>query len=234
MAGKKKIGSAIPLSRAHSLPAATRENKIRLALRRPFGDYFPKKFGMSQTTRDKILKTTFLLLLEKGYDRVLVSDIQDRLGISRGLMYRYFKGKSELFFEACRKYFYDKFFPELDYDKITLAEFFRNAEKAVGSMTNIDGEEVDILKYNTLYSAMIQCEPKFKREAQAEFDKARKVIRNAIKRGEIKKLPENFIGATILAIFGRTSYITQTPSNSYVCKRILEDIDQFYRLIRRK
>lgn len=65
---------------------------------------------MSQTTRDKILKTTFLLLLEKGYDRVLVSDIQDRLGISRGLMYRYFKSKSELFFEACRKYFYDKFF----------------------------------------------------------------------------------------------------------------------------
>lgn len=69
-----------------------------------------KKFGMSQTTRDKILKTTFLLLLEKGYDRVLVSDIQDRLGISRGLMYRYFKSKSELFFEACRKYFTTNFF----------------------------------------------------------------------------------------------------------------------------
>ena len=58
---------------------------------------------MPQNTRDKILKTTFLLLLEKGYDRVLVSDIQATLGISRGLMYRYFKSKSELFFEAARK-----------------------------------------------------------------------------------------------------------------------------------
>ena len=99
-------------------------------------------------------------------------------------------------------------------------------------MTNIDGEEVDILKYNTLYSAIIQSEPRFKLEAQIEFDKARKVIRNAIKRGEIKKLPENLIGATILAIYGRTSYITTTPSNAYICKRILEDIGRFYELIK--
>ena len=60
---------------------------------------------------------------------------------------------------------------------------------------------MDILKYNPLYSAIIQSEPRFKLEAQIEFDKARKVIRNAIKRGEIKKIPENFIGATILANF---------------------------------
>ena len=141
---------------------------------------------MAQSTRDKILQTTFLLLIKKGYDRVLVSDIQESLGISRGLLYRYFNGKTELFFEACRKYFYDRYFPDLDYDKITLAEFFQHAQNAVRAMTNIDGEEVDILKYNTLYSAIIQSEPRFKLEAQIEFDKARKVIRNAIKRGEIK------------------------------------------------
>ena len=58
------------------------------------------------------------------------------------------------------------------------------------------------------------------------------MIHNAIKRAEIKDLPENFIGATILAIFGRTSYITETPSNVYICKRIIEDITQFYNLIR--
>lgn len=187
---------------------------------------------MPQNTRDKILKTTFLLLLEKGYDRVLVSDIQETLGISRGLMYRYFKSKSELFFEAARTYFYDRYFPELDYDNLTLAEFFEYAEKAVAAMTNLEGTQVDILKYNTLYSAMLQCQPRFKNEAQTQFDKARKVIHNAIKRGEIKDLPENFIGATILAIFGRTSYITETPSNVYICKRILEDITQFYNLIK--
>lgn len=187
---------------------------------------------MSATTREKILNTTFLLLVEKGYDRVLVSDIQDSLGISRGLLYRYFKSKTDLFFEACTEHFYSRYFPKLDYNKITLAEFFAHAAETMSLMTNVDGVEIDILKYNTLYSSILQSEPKFEAVALAEFENARKVIRNAIKRGEIKAFPEKFVGATVLAIFGRTSYITKTPSNKYICQRILEDIDNFYKLIK--
>ncbi len=187
---------------------------------------------MPATTREKILNTTFLLLVEKGYDRVLVSDIQDSLGISRGLLYRYFKNKTDLFFEACTEHFYSRYFPKLDYNKITLAEFFAHAAETMSLMTNVDGVEIDILKYNTLYSSILQSEPKFEAVALAEFENARKVIRNAIKRGEIKEFPEKFVGATVLAIFGRTSYITKTPSNKYICQRILEDIDNFYKLIK--
>ncbi len=187
---------------------------------------------MASTTKEKILNTTFLLLIEKGYDRVLVSDIQEKLGISRGLMYRYFKSKSDLFFEACTTHFYSRYFPKLDYNKITLAEFFAHAAETMRLMTNVDGVEIDILKYNTLYSSILQSKPKFETVALAEFENARKVIRNAIKRGEIKNFPENFVGATILAIFGRTSYITKTPSNKYITKRILEDIANFYELIK--
>lgn len=187
---------------------------------------------MPANTRDKILHTAFILLLEKGYDRVLISDIQYRLGISRGLMYRYFKSKSELFFEVYRTHFYSMYFAKLDYNKITLAEFLKHAIETMSLLTNIGGSEIDILKYNTLFSAAIQCDPDFKEVALAEFENARKVIRNAIKQGEIKDLPENFVGATILAIFGRTSYITKTPSNKYICKRIVEDIERFYELIK--
>ena len=97
----------------------------------------------------------------------------------------------------------------------------------------MDGKNIDMLKYNTLYSAFIQGQPKFKSFVLLEFDKARKVIRNAIKKGEIKKLPENFVGATILAILGRSSYITSTPSREYVRGRILSDIQQFYELIKK-
>ena len=184
-------------------------------------------------TREKILKTTFLLMLKKGFDKILVSDIQGALGISRGLLYRYFKGKSELVFSACREYFYDRYFdPGLDYSRMSMRQFLDCAEMAVARMTNIDGDEVDILKYNTLYSSMLQVNPRFAGVAQAEFDKARLVIRNAIRRGEIKKLPENFVGATVLAIFGRTSYITDTPSNAYICRRVIEDANRFYELIK--
>lgn len=186
------------------------------------------------TTKEKILRAAFLLLLEKGYDSLKVGDIQNELGISRGLLYRYFKNKSDLVYQACREYFYDRYFRGVDYDTMTLREFFEHVARAVrGGITNIGGVKVEMLKYNTLYSSFIQSEPKFKKSAQVEFDKARKVIANAVKRGEIKDLPENFIGATILAIYGRTSYITETPSNEYICSRILEDIDRFYDLIKR-
>ncbi len=185
------------------------------------------------TIREKILRTTFLLMLEKGYDKVLVSDIQDALGISRGLLYRYFKGKSALIFSACREYFYDKFFvSNIDYNNLTLREFLDYSEIAISKMTNIDGIEVGILKYNTLYSSILQVSKKFAEVVDGEFGKARLVIRNAIIRGEIKNVPESFVGATILAILGRTSYITEYPSNEYICGRIVEDVNRFYDLIK--
>ncbi len=185
-----------------------------------------------ESTKDKILKAAFLLMLEKGYDKLLVSDIQAKLGISRGLMYRYFKGKSDLVFAACREFFYDRYFSGVDYNSMTLADFFEHVDAAVRQITVFDGKEIEMLKYNTLYSSLIQSNPQFKAVALSEFEKARKVIRNSIRRGEVKRLPENFIGATILAILGRTSYITETPSNEYIIKRILADVKQFYELIK--
>ena len=187
-----------------------------------------------QTTRDKILKATYLLMLEKGYDKILVSDIQQHLGISRGLMYRYFKSKRELVFQACREYFYNRYFADgLDFSQMTLRQFLDLSALAIKKMTHPDGREIEMLKYNTLYSSVLQSDPEFIGVAQAEFDKARLVIHNAMVRGEIKKLPENFVGATILAILGRTSYISKTPSNEYVCRRIIEDVNRFYDLIKK-
>ncbi len=187
-----------------------------------------------ETTRDKILKTTFLLMLEKGYDKILVSDIQSELGISRGLLYRYFKSKSDLIFSACREYFYDRHFAvDIDYSKLTLRQFLDYAELALAKIVDLNGQNVEILKYNTLYSSLIHINGKFTLVALEEFSKARLVIHNAIKRGEIKELPENFVGATILGILGRTSYITETPSNEYVFKRIIEDVNTFYNLIKK-
>ena len=64
---------------------------------------------MIKHARELILEKTFLLLLEKGYERISVSDIQKSLGMSRGLLYRYFKNKDELVESACRSFFVDRF-----------------------------------------------------------------------------------------------------------------------------
>lgn len=64
-------------------------------------------------TRDLILQRTFVLLLHKGYDGVSVSDIQQDVGIARGLLYHYFENKEELFAEVVKR----KAFPLAAIDK---------------------------------------------------------------------------------------------------------------------
>ena len=59
-------------------------------------------------------------------------------------------------------------------------------------------------------------------------------VMNLKKRGEIKdEISDDFIGATILSILGRTTYITETPTDNYVRKRIAEDLENFYNLIKK-
>ena len=65
-------------------------------------------------TRERILETTFMLLIKNGYDSVSVTDIQKELGISRGLLYCYFKNKSDLIIAACMQYFFDGYLTTID------------------------------------------------------------------------------------------------------------------------
>lgn len=182
-------------------------------------------------TREKILQTTFSLLIRKGFDSVSVGDIQSELGISRGLLYCYFKNKSDLVLEACKRFFFDGYLASIDLGEISLKDFIAHVIRVHSSLATCGETRYDILCYNTLYSTVIMREPRFQQYALAEFSKAVAVINNAKKRGEIKDLPANFVGATMLSILGRTTYITETPSDEYVRRRIAEDLWQFYELV---
>ena len=185
-------------------------------------------------TKEKILETTFMLLIKNGYEGVSVSDIQKKMGISRGLLYCYFKNKSDLILASCMQYFFDGYLNNIDLENISLKDFIEHVLKVADSLAYCGRNKIDILKYNTLYSTVIMREPRFKKYALSEFAKAIIVIHNAKKRGEIKEdIPDNFIGATILSILGRTTYITETPTDDYVRKRIAEDINRFYNLIKK-
>ncbi len=175
-----------------------------------------------------------MLLIKNGYEGVSVSDIQKELGISRGLLYCYFKNKSDLILAACSQYFFDGYLTTIDLETISLKDFIAHILKVEDKLSRCGDENIEILKYNTLYSSIIMREPRFKQFAQMEFAKAIIVIRNAKERGEIKAdLPDNFIGATLLSILGRTTYITETPSDDYIRRRIAEDLEHFYNLIRK-
>ena len=56
-------------------------------------------------SEELILERTFELLLLKGFDAVSISDIQQATGLSRGLLYHYYKNKEDLFIQVTEKYF---------------------------------------------------------------------------------------------------------------------------------
>ena len=56
-------------------------------------------------THDFILQKTFGLLLQKGYDGVSVSDIQQVTGMARGLLYHYFGNLDRLFEEVVETWY---------------------------------------------------------------------------------------------------------------------------------
>lgn len=54
--------------------------------------------------RQEIIETAMELLGENGYDNVSIQDITDRMHVSPGLCYRYFKSKTEIFAAASEYY----------------------------------------------------------------------------------------------------------------------------------
>lgn len=60
-------------------------------------------------SKEEILKKTFFLMLSKGYDGVSITDIQNYIGISRGLVYHHFGSKKELFCAAGEKFLAELF-----------------------------------------------------------------------------------------------------------------------------
>lgn len=57
-----------------------------------------------EARRQEIIETALALLEEKGYDNLNVQDITERMNVSPGLCYRYFKSKTDIFAAAAEYY----------------------------------------------------------------------------------------------------------------------------------
>ncbi|MBB4037488.1 AcrR family transcriptional regulator [Dysgonomonas hofstadii] len=152
-------------------------------------------------TKEIILKKTLNLLLAKGFDAVSISDIQKGTGLSRGLLYHYFKNKEELFIEVTEKYFIRIF----DYnvsktDKYTVYEFtdyickrFRKAIKSISDIVSeLDGSaKSSLLNYHFLFYQVMQRDSvfrdKYKNTIEKELISWKYALRNSISKGELRK-----------------------------------------------
>lgn len=59
-----------------------------------------------KNTKDYILLEAFKLFLEKGYDKVSMSELVSVSGLSKGAFYHYFSSKEELFKESITAHFF--------------------------------------------------------------------------------------------------------------------------------
>ena len=188
-----------------------------------------------KNTRDLILANTFVLLLKNGRDNVSISDIQNKTGISRGLVYKYFSGKSELVFEACKKFFFEEFYAGME--DMTLGgcvDFLsKNLGRVMRTLSKIAGEKIDVLKYNLLYAEMLMRDERLNACARTwSAFLGRKVLRRAKASGEIKDVPDSFVRNVFLDIAGRVSYLGGGGANFDCCGSIVRDMKMLYELLK--
>lgn len=189
-----------------------------------------------KNAKELILEHTFILMLERGLDGVSVSGLQEATGLSRGLLYRYYKNKDDLILEVCKRYFFERYFTfYVNLSEISLEEFMNLAEKSAKqlfkSLENISGKKVNIMRYNMLYAEVLDRLPQFKDYAASEIKKMRIVLKNAISRGEIKDLPVDFLENVLLDILGRVACLSS--GNTPKISDIFKDSKRFYKLIKK-
>lgn len=188
-------------------------------------------------TKEKILETAFVLLVKNGYNGVSIGDITKALEITRSLPYRYFPSKRDLLFEACKLYYYERFFPErFDAEKASLKELLevisQNMERIILGLSRSLGRELSVFDYNVMYFDALRNEPRFKRYMRSKMLELRAIAENAVKNSEIKKgISAEFVERVFTDIWSRCAHVQDNASNRINLARILDDIGTFYKLV---
>ena len=120
--------------------------------------------------KEKIIKSGFELICEKGYYNTNTAEIAKAAGISTVIVYQYFKDKHDILVEGIKKYASDIFYPMLNItttikiDKNNLDKILRNminafienhklsqvAHEEIMSMTHSDKEIAEFFQENEM------------------------------------------------------------------------------------
>lgn len=148
-------------------------------------------------SREHILKTAFILFLQKSYKAVTMKDIVEKSGFSKGAIYHYFENKEELFREIVDTFYFKGL--SIDFNSFRKDSFylFYNdvLDYSVKKFTEIkefleDTDDEDDITYFTLVIDALLLFPQFKEERTKlhamELEAWEEVIQSALKRNELK------------------------------------------------
>ena len=120
--------------------------------------------------KEKIIKSGFELICEKGYYNTNTAEIAKAAGVSTGIVYQYFKDKHDILVEGIKRYASEIFYPMLNVtsnikiDKSNLDTILRNmintfienhklsqvAHEEIMAMTHSDKEIAEFFQQNEM------------------------------------------------------------------------------------
>jgi len=194
--------------------------------------------------KDYILQKTFFLLLTKGYDGVSITDIQRETGMSRGIIYHYYKDKEELFQVAAEKYLVTPFLISRESTKgfhveemikyvinkyIDTARFWKDYMGA-GQLT--------IANYDFLFYQMIRKDKvtakKYYRMRHEEKLAWTETVKQSLSKGEIRPVlgAEKIAAHFILLLDGIWMESTENGSISRSIKLTRQTLNDYFELLK--
>ncbi|MFB3169807.1 TetR/AcrR family transcriptional regulator [Neobacillus sp. 179-C4.2 HS] len=139
---------------------------------------FSKFLSLDSEKQDRIINAAIKEFAQKGYDNASTNEMVKEAGISKGLLFHYFKNKKQLFlflFDYCYSLVADEFYKKVD---LTEPDFFKRIRQSVHIKMDLQTKYPDILTF--IQEAFMQDSP----EIKDEFDK-KKLELNAINIGII-------------------------------------------------
>jgi TetR/AcrR family transcriptional regulator len=139
---------------------------------------FSKFFNLDPEKQDRIINAAINEFAQKGYDNASTNEIVKEAGISKGLLFHYFKNKKQLFFflfDYCYNLVADEFYKKVDLGE---RDFFKRIRQAVLIKMDLQTKYPEILTF--IQEAFMQDSP----EIKEEFDKKKQEL-NAVNIGII-------------------------------------------------
>ncbi|MEI6436478.1 MAG: TetR/AcrR family transcriptional regulator [Bacteroidota bacterium] len=192
-------------------------------------------------TREYIIDEAYKLFLTRSYEAVSISDISNAIGFTKGALYHHFKNKEELFRAVI-----DKHFPltnmSLDDQNISLKEYTEECIDHIHKLlkeTITNNEEFTPVNFLALIADSFRHYEGFAEKKSliidTDVEKAKVIIGNAIKRGEIRgDIDISVVAMQYLSLsIGLAGDFIRNNSVESAIKSLKDQLTQLYNLLKK-
>lgn len=195
-------------------------------------------------TREYIIDEAYKLFLNNSYEAVSISDISKAIGLTKGALYHHFTNKEELFKAVIDK---NLWFADINtnLDNMSFSELIETivskAREIIQIKINInDKQPIVPINFIALAIDAYRHYPDFvkanKNLIEKELMKFRDVIKNGIKRGELRTdINVEMVALNLYAISaGTAGSLLHNASLESAIESLKEQLQEYYKLIKKR